>query len=229
MIKKIFGYHQGHVNKKVELYKKTPDGDIYLILAKDDRWYCIEKGEFLYRICHETSKEALDRNLLQEKSFLLMAKESVKATNLLRFDPQYQNRTIAANPAWFHLVDQIDSYLEIEKHNKAVKEAQALERHNLEVEKQEKEKAEREKYIQDARTLILNGKMVCCEALVDVADTLKVKIPLRTRGWLLNKGRETNADRCTYQPTKKSERGSTKVFEIYRSVKAAIEGELSNA
>lgn len=224
-IKTVFGLFQGNKNKQVSLFSEYIEQlndhqefvKIYLIHDKNDRCFCLESGGILYRICAEYQKEGL-KELIKNKEVLKKLHSSVnRVIDLL--DSYSGDRVINGDANLFYALGKGDQYQKLLKFNNDYKSKQQAEREKQEQEQALQQEKERQETLQLTKSMIKEGKQVCCKRLVLLADHLGYKIPLRTRGWLLHKGLYINDKEQRF--TGKSN-GSQASFKVYKEIQELL-------
>lgn len=132
------------------------------------------------------------------------------------------------------VLGELDKCAELSAKLRAEREAKEEAARREREEQEAKERAEQEeqhrKEIQKAEEIFTRGGLIKDGALlVEIADAHGVKIPLRTRGWILNSFAQCSitiingAPRyCVQYYKRNSGTGSAKIYEIIEQIRAAI-------
>ena len=112
----------------------------------------------------------------------------------------------------------------------AKEEAERREQEEQEARERAEQEEQHNKVLEEAENVFMRGGLIKDGALlVELADSHGVKIPLRTRGWILNSFAQCSiaiidgAPRYSVRYYKRnSGTGSTKIYDIIRQVRAAI-------
>lgn len=195
MIKKVVLYSSGIINKQATIYKQVNGFNVYRLtedITAFDKNYTDEEDRDLYFKYQQIFIELnnylfplgdmrhIDKlnNFKSEKEVLDAFSEQVSKSLSNGRRPslglcQYFNR--------------MDTY------NKAVellskkKEQELEERIKKESELKLKEEMLKAQKLNESSVLFLRGGKIEGDVFVDLCDKVEVKLPLRTRGWLLNK------------------------------------------
>lgn len=172
-IKTIFGLFQGNKNKQVAFYDQYIEQldheqtmvNIYLILSKDDRAFCIEKDNILYRIAAEYQKEQL-KTLIDSKSILKQINISCNKVLDIFYNSYINDTIINADANLFYLIGKGGEYNKILEHNKLVRSQRESEKETRLLLREQQEKAEKARISKDTRERILKNRRVYPDNLV---------------------------------------------------------------
>ncbi len=238
-IKKVFGAIQGDKSKRCTFVGEYKEGNLWLV--DSELAVCLEKDGLLYRIgnvgmckwseAHRRSittlsKESLDRykKAAEDCAIIPRAKlvcgESYQASlkEVADLGCDEKLKTTPANAAFFYLADMVKEYETVMSNNEKVRAHNAAIDEAKEAEALAREEEEKQNKLDSALNALLSGGNLEADALLILCDKFKVNVPLRTRGWIIEKLVSINDKDMSWQPKKKTDRPSTKVFSIYRQL-----------
>lgn len=129
-------------------------------------------------------------------------------------------------------LNELDKCVEISKRNKEIRQQEDAVKRAEREEKQRKEREENERIEQEAiskaESIMINGgKIDNGEIIVKLADKHNVKIPIRTRGWILNNLAYCNISDAgsisySYYKRTKNATGSQTVYSVLSDIRKTI-------
>ena len=226
-IKTVFGLFQGNKNKQVafiDQYVEKIEGsdhmvNIYQILAKDDRSFCIEKDKVLYRICADYQKDQL-KQLIDQKCIFKQINRSVN--RVIDFLATMPDQIVRGDANLFYLLDKSDQYQKLLKHNKEIDKIEEQEKEKAQQIKEEKERTEEKEVIKKAIDRIIEDdikKYIDNKELSLLIKAFDIKVHPRTLGFINNSLQMINSKN---QLINKGSKGSQKAFIIYNEIKEKI-------
>ncbi len=251
-IKSVFGHKDGNKNKQCTLVGEYSEGNLWTIDSElvvafeiDDVLYRLgyvgintvvgyegaggdRREVYGYRV---GEKHLANYKELAEGGGVIakvkgvcdfVYKTALSRRSKMLMDEMHRPQTNNCNVNYFKLLGMMakyDTIIEINNEFKARNEAlDAADLRNQEAEANKRRLEYRTKLIAE----VIADEYIDAEDFVTLADEFEVKIPLRTRGWILNKLTDIKSNAFHWQPEKKSDRPSSKAFCLYREVRSKV-------
>lgn len=195
MIKNVVSYSSGIVRKQVEEYKQINDFKTYFLKEQLNDLHAIHSPEEQERFKRNMVVLAeVDNHLFHIGYFGQI--EDVKEYNynseqiIKQLTEQFneglaQHKRVSLGMAQY--LKREDEYRRNEEFRKQQEQNKKLERQRLEEEKKQQEEQEYNEELDKAEIALLEGKAINNLLLLDLFDRHNITLPLRTRGWVLNK------------------------------------------
>lgn len=207
-------YRLGHVSTQGVVGWEGPGG------ARREVYGTVISEEYLGRYTKEAEEGKIRKTITEYCDSTYEVARGRKTQ--LRLHPEVNHNTTPCNINFFKLGNAMAFYDAVKEINSKIKannakvEAAALRVVEEQAQKQRDE--HRKKLIAD----VIADEYIEAEDMVSLADDYGIKIPLRTRGWILNKMSDVKSNSLRWQPTKRSDRASDKAIPIYKEVRAAV-------
>lgn len=231
-IKKVIGYYNGDKNRKVTFIDRFEEGTVWSIDAEDDHYALQLKGsDELYRMCWADQWGKGYKKALSEGGMLAQINKYCDACfelykgNLAHTISANKAKVTNCNANWFGLAGRMEQLETILANNKAIRDNEEKEREREAAEQESNALENKIKELNEAKELIKVGDTVDGDILIELADEYEIKIPLRTRGWMMNKLVLISSNSMRWRKEKRGSRASQKPYEIYAQVKSAILAE----
>lgn len=195
MIKNVVLYSSGIVRKQVEEFEQINDFKTYLLKEQLNDLHAIHSPEEQERFKKNMIVLAeVDNHLFFTGYFYQI--EDIKKYNynseqiIKQLTEQFneglaQHKRVSLGMAQY--LKREDEYRMNEEFRKQQEQNRKLERQRLEEEKKQQEEQEYNKELDKAEIALLEGKAINNLLLLDLFDRHNITLPLRTRGWVLNK------------------------------------------
>lgn len=193
MIKNVVLYSSGIVRKQVEEFEQINDFKTYFLKEQLNDLHAIHSPEEQERFKKNLIVLAeVDNHLFFTGYFYQI--EDIKKYNseqiIKQLTEQFneglaQHKRVSLGMAQY--LKREDEYRLNEEFRKQQEQNKKLERQRLEEEKKQQEEQEYNKELDKAEIALLEGKAINNLLLLDLFDRHNITLPLRTRGWVLNK------------------------------------------
>lgn len=193
MIKNVVLFNSGIVRKQVEEFEQINDFKTYFLKEQLNDLHAIHSPEEQERFKKNLIVLAeVDNHLFHIGYFGQI--EDIKKYNseqiIKQLTEQFnegltQHKRVSLGMAQY--LNREDEYRRNEEFRKQQEQAKKLERQRLEEEKKQQEEQEYNKELDKAEIALLEGKAINNLLLLDLFDRHNITLPLRTRGWALNK------------------------------------------
>ncbi|CAM0092277.1 hypothetical protein VPHK45_0033 [Vibrio phage K45] len=251
-IKSVFGHKDGNINKQCTLVGEYSEGKLWVVtnefsiaIEKDDVLYRLgyvgvhgvvgyegpggaRREVYGTRVSEKYVARytdlAKDGKLIAEiKNFCDNSyKSALERRNEMLMDKQSRPQSTYCNVNYFKLLGTMSKYDTIVGINAEIKahkeELDAADLRAQEADVNHQRLEYRKKLIAE----VVADEYIDADDFVTLADEFEVKIPLRTRGWILNKLSDIKSNSLRWQPAKKSDRASDKAIPLYREVRAKV-------